>query len=135
MLGRNPEIGGALAEVVGLGASCELDGETTRELRLRVGEFALMSDGAELVLHKDRGLTISASPGASLSASDIAADLESAVRAAVLGDDAEETGEEHPWDWLVDLLASHRVIVTREQLRALPYEVRLSEDVRARIDR
>jgi hypothetical protein len=41
----------------------------------------------------------------------------------VLPDDAEATGEDHPWEWLALLIAGQGVAVTPEQLRAVPYVV------------
>ena len=47
----------------------------------------------------------------------------------VLPDD-DESGEDHPWSWLADLARARGLNVTAEDLRGLPYEVILAEDVR-----
>jgi hypothetical protein len=41
----------------------------------------------------------------------------------VLPDDAEVTGEDHPWEWLASLICNHGVAVTPEQLKTMPYVV------------
>ncbi|WP_158632225.1 hypothetical protein [Micromonospora sp. Llam0] len=46
----------------------------------------------------------------------------------VLPDD-DETAEEHPWLWLADLARSRGLDVVADDMRALPYEVILTEDV------
>jgi hypothetical protein len=43
------------------------------------------------------------------------------VLTTVLGDDAEITGEDHPWEWLASLIQDHGVAVTSEYLQAVPY--------------
>lgn len=47
--------------------------------------------------------------------------------------DAEDSGEEHPWEWLSGLLRAHGVEVAPEELRLLPYEVVFSERLLARV--
>lgn len=41
----------------------------------------------------------------------------------------EDDGEQHPWEWLCDLLRAQGVVVAPGDLKALPYEVVLSERV------
>ncbi len=55
------------------------------------------------------------------------------MRATVLPDDAEETGEEHPWEWLAELLRAQGVEAPPEDLRGLPYDVEFSDRLRARL--
>ena len=58
--------------------------------------------------------------------------LERDVRTTVLPDD-DDTGDEHPWEWLVELLRVHGVQATAAELRLLPYDVVFSERLRARV--
>lgn len=104
--------------VVGLGAWSELAGKDQQGMRIDVHEFAVLDDGRRLALHQERGF--------STSATRMTADhAERSVLTTVLPDDAEVTGEDHPWEWLASLIRSHGVPVTPEQLKAVPYVVEL----------
>jgi hypothetical protein len=81
-----------------------------------VHEFAVLDDGRRLTLHQERGFSTSATPAT-------ADHVERSVLTTVLPDDAEVTGEEHPWEWLASLIRNHGVAVTPEQLKAVPYVV------------
>jgi hypothetical protein len=81
---------------------------------ITVQEFAVLDDGRRLALHEDRGFTTSAMHMS-------AEHAERSVLTTVLPDDAEVTGEEHPWEWLASLVRDHGVAVTAEQLKAVPY--------------
>jgi hypothetical protein len=61
--------------------------------------------------------------------------LESDVRNVVLPDDAEQTGDEHRWEWLAGTLRTFGVVTTAEELRKVPYEVVLSPRLLARVER
>jgi hypothetical protein len=100
-------------------------------LNFRVEEFAVLADGRRLRLHAERGFALSAGadPWEHLTLGELAQD----VRATVLPDDAEDTGEEHPWDWLAELLRGQGIEASAEELRALPYDVEFSERLRARV--
>jgi hypothetical protein len=100
-----------------------------RAISFRVEEFAVLADGRRVRLHAERGFALSAGddPWQDLTLGNLAAD----VRATVLPDDAEETGEEHPWEWLADLLRAQGVEISVEELRGLPYEVEFSDRLRA----
>jgi hypothetical protein len=81
-----------------------------------VHEFAVLDDGRHLTLHQDRGF--------STSATHLTADhAERSVLMTVLPDDAEVSGEDHPWEWLTSLIGNHGVAVTPEQLKTVPYAV------------
>lgn len=81
-----------------------------------VHEFAVLDDGRRIVLHQERGF--------STSATHMTADhAGQSVRTAVLPDDAEVTGEDHPWEWLASLIRNHGVAVTPLQLKAVGYAV------------
>ena len=58
--------------------------------------------------------------------------LERDVRTTVLPDD-DDTQDEHPWEWLAELLHVHGVEATAEELRLVPYDVVFSERLRARL--
>ena len=89
-----------------------------RGMDVDVHEFAVLDDGRRLALHQERGFS---SGGTHLSAGDV----ERSVLTTVLPDDAEATGEDHPWEWLASLVRDHGVAVTAEQLKAVPYAVEL----------
>jgi hypothetical protein len=58
--------------------------------------------------------------------------LERDVRTMVLPDN-DDTQDEHPWEWLAELLRVHGIEATAEELRLLPYDVVFSERLRARV--
>jgi hypothetical protein len=146
--------------VVGLGAWCDLVTENEyRQQLVREGwpaaeienlveefkrgvsfvvhEFAELDDGRTLTLHQDRGFS-----GFTMAIGGPAPNdqwrfltlegLERDVRTTVLPDD-DDTGDDHPWEWLAGLLRAHGVEATVEELRLLPYDVVFSERVRARV--
>jgi hypothetical protein len=127
-----------VAAVVRLGAECELTRESGPELAFRVTEFADLADGRRLVLRADRGFTSrlhgpgADEPGAAWRHETLAG-LADDVLATVLPDDAEETGEEHPWRELAGLLRDRGVAVAADELRRVPYVVELGDRVRARL--
>lgn len=108
-------------------------------IRFRVEEFAVLADGRRVRLHAERGFTLSTERGSGLSAEVdpwqhlTLESLEADVRATVLPDDAEVTGEDHPWAWLSDLLRAHNVEASTEALRVLPYDVEFSDRLLARM--
>lgn len=107
-------------------------GETVLDpsgLAFSVEEFAVLADGRRLRLHAERGFAMGA--GAHPWAFVTRAGLRSDVLTTVLPDDAEETGEEHPWDWLAQLLRAQGVEASPDELRVLPYDVELSDRLRA----
>jgi hypothetical protein len=121
-------------EVVGLGAWCDFVPEDVSlasqgSVCFDVHEFAVLADGRRLTLHAgERGFgvsgprTHSTHPLGTMTAMDI----EAGVLTTVLPDDV-DTLEEHPYEWLRDLLRAHRVEVSIESLRAVPYTVEFSE--------
>jgi hypothetical protein len=100
-------------------------------LAFRVEEFADLADGRRLRLHAERGFGLSAGddPWQHLTLASLADD----VRATVLPDDAEDTGEDHPWDWLAQLLRAHGIDAAADELRDLPYVVEFSDRLLDRI--
>ena len=83
-------------------------------MEIDVREFAVLDDGRRLALHQDRGFSTSATRLA-------AEQVERSVLTTVLPDDAEVTAEDHPWKWLASLIQNQGVVVTPEQLKAVPY--------------
>ena len=150
-----------MGQVIGLGAWCDFvtEDEYRRQLAaqgwpvdeveeavehfgrgisFRVAEFALRADGRRLTLHDERGFTTSAHEAGRSAPLDpwprlTLEQLEQDVRTTVLPDDAEESGEEHPWEWLCGLLRAHGVEASPDELRLLPYGVVFSERLRARV--
>ncbi len=136
--------------VVGVGAWCDteaglpwspVDVDQSLEafkqtLHFRVEEFATLSDGRRLTLTDDRGWSTrwaggraTDDPWAHLTVESVAA----AVRNVVLPDDAEETGESYSGARLAACLTALGVETTPEELRRMPYEVVLSQRLRARL--
>jgi hypothetical protein len=152
--GRNDD---GVVTVVGLGAWCDFVTEDEyRERLLREGwpadevdnlveeskpgvsfvvhEFADLGDGRRLTLHQERGFGgTSTGPAPRDQWRDLTLeDLEQDVRTTVLPDD-DDSQDEHPWEWLAELLHAHGVEVTAEELRRVPYSVEFSERLRGRV--
>ena len=121
--------------VIRLGALCELESETSSQANFCVSEYAVLDDGSEVVLHRERGYSAGVHGGedADVWKHMSAAGIERDVLTVVLPDDAEQTGDDHPWDWLVALLAGVGVIESVQRLREVPYEVRLGPAVLSRL--
>jgi hypothetical protein len=113
--------------VVSLGAWSELARADDQGMDIDVHEFAMLDDGRRLTLHQDRGF--------STSATRLTADqAERSVLTTVLPDDAEVTGEDHPWERLASLIRIHGVPVTPEQLKTVPYVVEFGSRLAALIE-
>jgi hypothetical protein len=100
-------------------------------ISFRVEEFAVLADGRRIRLHAERGFGLSA--GVDLWQCLTLKSLEADVRATVLPDDAEDTGEDHPWVWLSELLRAQGIEASSEELRGRPYDVEFSDRLRARV--
>ena len=94
-----------------------------RKLTFRVQEFADLDDGRRITLHDERGYSTSGpeDPWQFQTSESIEAD----VRTTVLPDD--DDGEEHPWEWLVELLRAQGVDASVEELKQVPYRVEFSQ--------
>ena len=116
-----------------MGAECDLDAENEGDQRASfvVSEFAVLADGRRITLHNERGFSSSSSTGDPWRHLTVD-DLEKSVLTTVLPDD-DDTDDEHPWEWLVELLRVHGIETSAEDLRGLPYEVVFSERLRARL--
>jgi len=120
--------------VVSLGAVCELGrGGPGGDQSFAVAEFAALDDGRRVTLHEDRGFTLGIRSSGGSDAGDLREhltldDLTRDVLNVVLPDD-DESGEEHPWSWLAGLAQARGLHVTADDLRGLPYEVILTDNV------
>jgi hypothetical protein len=123
--------------VVGLGAICDLrpqrfdDG---RSQSFSVSEFVTLEDGRRVILHDDRGFTIGVGRASErlddLRAHETRDSITRNVLLVVLPDDDETAeGEDHPWSWLAELARARGLNVSAEDLRGLPYEVVLTDEV------
>jgi hypothetical protein len=113
--------------VVGLGAWSEPARNDQQGMNIDVHEFAVLDDGRRLTLHQDRGF--------STSAMHMTADHAGrSVLTTVLPDDAEVTGEDHPWEWLASLIGDHGVAVTPQQLKTVPYVVKFGPRLSALLE-
>jgi hypothetical protein len=113
--------------VVGLGAWPELARKDQQGMDIDVHELAVLDDDRRVTLHQERGF--------STSATHMTADHAGlSVLTAVLPDDAEVTGEDHPWEWLASLIRTHGVAVTPEQLKTMPYVVEFGPQLSALLE-
>lgn len=105
--------------VVGLGAICDPRPPGDRSLSFAVSEFVSLADGRRVILHRERGFTVS---GTGATGDSIVRD----VLNTVLPDD-DGAGEDHPYAWLAELARARGLDVTADDLRPLPYEVILTD--------
>jgi hypothetical protein len=115
----------------------ELVEDFKQGLSFVVHEFAELADGRRLTLHEERGFNISTMTSSGPAPSDMwryltLEHLERDVRTTVMPDN-DDTQDEHPWEWLAELLRVHGIEATAEELRLLPYDVVFSERLRARV--
>lgn len=99
-----------------------------------VGEFVRLANGRRVTLHSDRGFTLgwassSAAEPTGAHAPETLQSLTENVLNAVLPDD-DNSREPHPWSWLAELARARGLNVSADDLRALPYEVLFTENVR-----
>ena len=100
-------------------------------ISFQVEEFAVLADGRRVRLHAERGFSLGAGvdPWQFVTRESV----EASILTSVLPDEPEQTGDDHPWEWLAELLRDQGVAATPEQLRTLPYDVELSDRLRARL--
>lgn len=115
---------------VALGATCDLH-ETSddgRTVSFAVSEFVELEGARRVVLRGDLGFTAgwnSPSPIWSWTEESLTQDVLNVVLP-----DEDDTGEDHPWEWLAELARGRGIMVSADQLRRLPYEVELTGRVR-----
>ena len=137
--------------VVGLGAKCDLvpsENSTASPggLSFLVSEFADLADGRRLTLHAERGWTQwprRAVPQGEPLPDDWNEPLDPwlfTTRESVVQDtlnvvlpDDDDDPDDHPYEWLVGLLAQQGVSVSSDELRALRYTVELSSQLEDRL--
>jgi hypothetical protein len=123
--------------VVGLGALCDLGPARPdrRDQDFEVSEFVTLEDGRRVLLHDGgRGFTIGVRSTGASTPPDVRSDLTAEqltddVLIVVLPDDEDDT-EPHPWSWLSDLARARGLDASADDLRALPYDVVLTDDLR-----
>jgi len=108
-----------------------------RGLSFRVEEFATLVDGRRITLHTERGFSsLVHVVGGSIPVDqwrfETVEQLEASVRTTVLPD-ADDPEEEHPWEWLAELIRGHGVDTSPGQLKRLPYVVEFSQRLLARV--
>ncbi|MGB0112886.1 MAG: hypothetical protein WBP59_06665 [Ilumatobacteraceae bacterium] len=104
--------------------------DSDSEVSFRISEFAVRSDGERVVLHAERGYSTRSSTGG-LWAWLTAETITRGVLTTVLPD--EDTGDDHPWEWLAGLARARALQATADDLRRVPYEVVLTDRVRKRL--
>lgn len=96
-----------------------------------VAEFVRLANGRHVILHDARGFDVSApvGPGAqgAVRTGLTRQEITETVLAVVLPDP--EDGEQHPWSVLELMARARGLSATAEDLRRLPYEVHLTDDV------
>ena len=119
--------------VVGLGAECDVDDANTdsSQASFRVSEFAVLDDGSRVILHYERGFVSKSSSGHPWRHLSFDG-LDRSVRTTLLPDD-DPTDDEHPWEWLVELLDTRGITTTVDQLRQVPYNVVFTDRVIKRV--
>lgn len=136
-------------ELVAMGITGESFEEEMGHVRRRasfdVAEFALLGDGRCLTLHAgELGFSSGALRIGAQEAS-VAVDssgawryltadgVEASVRTTVLPVHDADGDDEHPWEWLTQLLGAHGVRTTVDHLRSVPYVVELSDRLTERL--
>lgn len=128
--------------VTGIGAYVDLDARDaeTGDEHYSILEFVRLEDGARVVID-DRGLSLGRRPlrrkpgaEADLGFDDLE-DLRRTVLDAVLPDDDDEAMiHDHPWEHLADCARARGIMVTADELRALPdYEVEIAPTLLRRL--
>ncbi len=106
----------------------------------RVHEFAILADGRRVSLRDDLGFSSwsrrhdydSGKTHALDASHDMTREsVESGVRNVVLPDD--DSGDEHPYEWLRELLLRRGIETSVEQLRSVPYTVEFSDRLERRL--
>jgi hypothetical protein len=123
--------------IVGLGAICDLRprGADPRDQNFEVSEFVSLEDGRRVLLHEGgRGFVMGVRSTGRWKPPDVRwgltlEQLTADVLVVVLPDD-ENDPEPHPWSWLADLAQCRGLDVTADELRALPYDVVFTDELR-----
>lgn len=123
-----------MAHVVELGAICDLGVAVAGFSQdFRVSEYLILDTGERIVLEDERGFTTAAFvDGARIQSQAVETreSLTASILNVVLPDD-DTTGDAHPWDWLAELAHARGVAVTADELRDVPYRIRMTPQVEA----
>ncbi len=134
------------SQVVALGAWCDYETDeeasaTPGGANFRVHEFAILEDGRRITIRDDLGFTSWAHlPNATVAERADASwrritreSLEREIRTNIVVPDETDFVDEHPYEWLRELLRRQGIEVTEEHLRAVPYTVEFSERLERRL--
>ena len=122
--------------VIGLGAICDLrtpHADPRESFSFKVSEFVTLEDGRRVLLHDGgRGFATGIRSSGQSTPPDVRwgltlEGLTSDVLTVVLPDDGPEP---HPWSWLSDLARARGLDATAADLRALPYDVVFTDELR-----
>ena len=117
-------------EVTGIGAICDIyqrDPSAEGSASFVVGEFLNIANGDRVLLHLDRGFTLSGSLEDHVK---LPLDLfVEQIRNVVLPDEGQATNEDHDWDLLVDLARRRGISIEADQLREVRYEILVTDRV------
>lgn len=130
------------AQVIALGAWCDFvppeeAAATPGGAYFRVHEFAILADGHRVTVRDDLGFSFwsrrAGSPGLldpwrGLTRTHVEHD----VRNVVLPDD-DASEDEHPYEWLRELLLQQGIDASVEQLRSVPYTIEFSDRLERRL--
>ncbi|WP_329109501.1 hypothetical protein OG792_12110 [Micromonospora sp. NBC_01699] len=126
--------------IVGLYALCDLhsaggaSANPDSRLDFTVDEFAKLSEGQPVLLRELGWTSVPSTGGAATLALYLNEEqVVGSVRNVVLPDDAETSNEEHPWHQLAATLTEMGFSTTADELRDLPYEIKLTPRLRARL--
>jgi hypothetical protein len=111
---------------------CDLsadEGEERRKGSFSVSEFVVLDTGARIILHAERGYTSWISSG-DFWTHTTAESIVKSVLTTVLPDDG---ADEHPWEWWAELAAALGIEVSGDELRRVPYQVVLADQLLRRL--
>jgi hypothetical protein len=103
-------------------------------LQFSVREFATLSQGHPVLLRELGWTSVPSKGGADALAAYLTEELIlNGVRNVVMPDDAEGSVDEHPWKLLAETLVGIGFPTTASELEGMPYEIRLTPRLRARL--
>lgn len=115
-----------------LGAECSLQSISSGDrpsYHFTVHEFAELTAGRRITLRTLGFSSRSSDPDRRPTAESL---VQSTLNTVL--PDSDDSGDAHPWQILVDALATHNVQSTAHVIRQLPYDVELSNELRSLFD-